>query len=104
MGLKGIFKNSYIILCSEVKAIFALFCLGKQAELGSKRELMEITFSFLIHNEDTYFVFFHEMVRQVQPQQETEENQENKVDYIHRPERQKAQHNIHSHIGKTAGW
>lgn len=72
MGLKGIFKNSCIILCSEVKAIFALFSLGKQAELVGKRTLMGITFSLPIHNENAYFVFFHEMVSQVQPQQETQ--------------------------------
>lgn len=71
--------------------------------MGIKRALIEITFSLPINNEDEYFVFFHEMVRQVQPQQETEENQENKVDYIHRPERQEAQHNTQDHIGKTTG-
>ena len=112
MGIKGIFKNSCIkkkknsciILCSEVKAIFALFSLGKEAKLVGKRALMEITFSLHVHNEIAYIVFFHEMVSQVQPQQEIEERlRKTKLMIFTGLRGKKAQPNTEGHIGKTTG-
>lgn len=66
---------------------------------------MEITFFPATHSEDSYFFFFfHELVRQMWPQEDTEEGSENKAYYIHRSLKWKAQHTTQEHMGKTPGW
>lgn len=104
MGIKGIFKNSCIILCSEVKAIFALFSFGKEAELVGKRALMEITFSPSFTMRMHILYSFRDGQSGAATIGDRGEAQENKVDDTHRSERQKTQHNRQGHIGNTTEW